>query len=49
MTGVAEHIDLDGIKQLFLGLCLLVIILFRPAGVWPWLARRLGLGGRHDA
>ena len=49
MTGVAEHIDLDGIKQLFLGLCLLVIILFRPAGVWPWLARRLGLGGRDDA
>ena len=49
MTGVAEHIDLDGIKQLFFGLCLLVIIVFRPAGVWPWLARRLGLGGRDHA
>ena len=27
----------------FYGLVLLVIIIVQPAGVWPWLARLLGL------
>lgn len=49
MTVVAEHIDLDGIKQLFFGVCLAVIIVYRPEGVWPRLARWLGLVGRKDA
>jgi branched-chain amino acid transport system permease protein len=37
-------IDVPGIKQVFYGLCLLVVVMFLPDGVWPPLARRLGLG-----
>ena len=36
-----------GIKQIFYGLALLVIVVYRPAGVWPWLAERLGLKERQ--
>ena len=36
--------DLD----LFYGLALLVIVMYRPAGVWPWLARRLGVEERRS-
>lgn len=35
--------DLPGLKQLFYGVALVVIVVYRPEGVWPWLARRLGL------
>lgn len=35
--------DLPGLKQFCYGLVLVVIILFRPDGLWPWLARRCGL------
>lgn len=35
--------DLPGLKQLFYGVALVVIVVYRPDGVWPWLARRLGL------
>lgn len=35
--------DLPGMKQLFYGIALVVIVVFRPQGVWPWLARRLRL------
>ncbi len=37
-------IDVPGIKQVFYGLCLLAVVMFLPDGVWPPLARRLGLG-----
>lgn len=43
--------DLPGLKQLFYGVALVVIVVYRPDGVWPWLARRLGLvhePGRPD-
>jgi branched-chain amino acid transport system permease protein len=43
MTALTEDFDLDGIKQLFYGGCVVLIVLFQPRGVWPWLARRLGL------
>lgn len=36
-------LDLPGLKQLFYGAALVVIVVYRPDGVWPWLARRLGL------
>jgi branched-chain amino acid transport system permease protein len=36
-------IDLPGIKQVFYGFCLLVVVVFLPDGVWPPLRRRLGL------
>jgi branched-chain amino acid transport system permease protein len=39
-------IDAPGVKAIFYGLTLVVIIYVRPSGVWPWLARVLGLAGR---
>jgi branched-chain amino acid transport system permease protein len=36
-------IDVPGVKQVFYGLCLLVVVMFLPDGVWPPLARALGL------
>jgi branched-chain amino acid transport system permease protein len=39
-------IDVPGVKAIFYGLTLVVIIYVRPSGVWPWLARLLGVGGR---
>jgi len=52
LTGLAETVtsalaacglDLPGAKQVFYGICLLLVIVALPEGVWPWLARRLGL------
>jgi branched-chain amino acid transport system permease protein len=39
-------IDAPGVKAIFYGLTLVAIIYSRPSGVWPWLARMLGLAGR---
>ncbi len=50
LTGLAEGlnnamsafgIDVPGAKQVFYGICLLVVIVLLPDGVWPWLARKL--------
>ncbi|HEU0201561.1 MAG TPA: branched-chain amino acid ABC transporter permease, partial [Burkholderiaceae bacterium] len=35
--------EIPGIKQVFYGIVLLVVVMFLPHGVWPMLARRLGL------
>jgi branched-chain amino acid transport system permease protein len=52
LTGLAESlnsalaavgIDLPGAKQVFYGVCLLVVVVALPDGIWPWLARRLGV------
>jgi branched-chain amino acid transport system permease protein len=52
LTGLAETLnavlgafglDVPGAKQVFYGICLLLVILAVPDGIWPWLARRLGL------
>jgi len=40
---IAAGIDLPGAKQVFYGVCLLFVIVALPEGVWPPLARRLGL------
>jgi branched-chain amino acid transport system permease protein len=37
------HIDIPGAKRVFYGVCLLVVIMALPDGVWPWLARKLGV------
>jgi branched-chain amino acid transport system permease protein len=42
-TSLGDRLDIPGIKQIFYGLALLAIVKYRPAGVWPWLATRLGL------
>jgi len=39
-------IDIPGVKAVFYGLTLIAIIYFRPSGVWPWLARAIGITGR---
>lgn len=55
LTGLAETltrvlavigVDLPGAKQVFYGICLLLVIITLPDGVWPWLSRRLGLTGK---
>jgi branched-chain amino acid transport system permease protein len=42
-TDISDWLHIAGIKQIFYGLALLVIVMYRPAGIWPWLASRLGL------
>ena len=36
--------EIPGIKQVFYGIVLLVVIMFLPHGIWPALARKLGVG-----
>ncbi len=57
LTGLAEMlnagmaafgVDMPGAKQVFYGVCLLVVIVALPDGIWPWLARRLGLRRTGD-
>ncbi len=52
LSGLAESVnslmaafgfDLPGAKQVFYGVCLLLVIVALPEGVWPPLARRLGI------
>jgi branched-chain amino acid transport system permease protein len=48
LTNIIEAANLgrfkiDGIKQVFYGVCVVLIVLFQRRGVWPWLARKLGL------
>ena len=47
LTALMEALGINapGVKLIFYGLMLMVIISLRPDGVWPWLARRLGLSG----
>jgi branched-chain amino acid transport system permease protein len=55
LTGLAESVtgamaavgfDLPGAKQIFYGICLLLVVVALPEGIWPWLARRLGVEER---
>jgi branched-chain amino acid transport system permease protein len=39
----AFGVDLPGAKQVFYGICLLIVIVALPDGVWPPLARMLGV------
>jgi branched-chain amino acid transport system permease protein len=43
----AVGIDLPGAKQVFYGICLLLVIMALPDGIWPWLSRRIGLSERE--
>lgn len=40
----AFGIDLPGVTQVFYGVCLLIVVVALPDGVWPPLARLLGIG-----
>ena len=55
LTGLAETltstlavlgVDLPGAKQVFYGICLLMVIMALPDGIWPWLSKRIGLTER---
>ena len=55
LTGLAETltrilavigVDLPGAKQVFYGICLLLVIMALPNGIWPWLSERFGLTGK---
>jgi branched-chain amino acid transport system permease protein len=41
-------IDAPGAKQVFYGICLLTVVMALPEGVWPWLARKLGVAERKS-
>ncbi len=43
----AVGLDIPGAKQVFYGICLLLVIMAMPDGIWPWLARRIGLSERE--
>ena len=56
LTGLAESlngllaavgIDIPGARQVLYGVCLFLVIFALPGGIWPWLARHLGLGERQ--
>ena len=58
ITGLAEGIfellsalgfTPPGARQVFYGLCLLFVVMLLPDGIWPPLARKLGLDQREDA
>ncbi|HUJ86825.1 MAG TPA: branched-chain amino acid ABC transporter permease [Burkholderiales bacterium] len=38
--------DIPGVKQVFYGVILLLVVMFLPNGIWPPLAKRLGLARR---
>jgi branched-chain amino acid transport system permease protein len=40
----ALGLEIPGIKQVFYGIVMLLVIMFLPHGIWPPLARKLGLG-----
>ena len=51
LTGLAEGmrevmlqlgVEVPGVKQVFYGICLLLVVIFLPHGVWPPIARKLG-------
>jgi branched-chain amino acid transport system permease protein len=57
LTGLSESmhevlsrlgIEAPGTKQVFYGLCLLVVVMALPDGVWPWLKKKLGLSERKS-
>ena len=45
LTALTSHAtrDLSALKPFCYGLVLVVIVMMRPGGLWPWLARRLRL------
>jgi len=43
---IDPRLKLNGVKLLFWGLVVAAIVLFRPAGLWPWARDRLGLAAR---
>ena len=49
LTALTDRLGINapGVKAAFYGLALMAIIVLKPSGVWPWLARTLGLMERR--
>ncbi len=47
-TDLGDYLGIPGIKQIFYGIALLAIVMYRPAGIWPWLASRFGATERRQ-
>ncbi len=43
LTQATANLGIDGTKQLLYGLVLAIVVVLQPAGLWPWIAARLGL------
>jgi branched-chain amino acid transport system permease protein len=39
---VAANVKTDGVKLMFWGLAVALIVLLKPSGLWPWVCQRLG-------
>ncbi|MFL6798300.1 MAG: branched-chain amino acid ABC transporter permease [Xanthobacteraceae bacterium] len=57
LTGLSElmqdvlhrlGVDAPGAKHVFYGICLLLVVIVLPDGVWPWIAARLGVRSRRS-
>jgi branched-chain amino acid transport system permease protein len=44
LTQASAQFGINGLKQWFYGAALLAIVMLQPAGLWPWLRRKLKLG-----
>ncbi len=42
----AIGVEIPGVKQVFYGVVLLLVVMFLPHGIWPAVARKLGLAKR---
>ena len=40
---IAKNVKTDGVKLMFWGLAVALIVLMKPSGLWPWVCRRLHL------
>ncbi len=45
LTILGAHIGIDGVKQIAYGICLMLILVLKPGGLWPWLRKLLRLEG----
>jgi branched-chain amino acid transport system permease protein len=45
LAALVQELGLDapGVKAVAYGLLLIAVIWVRPSGIWPWLAKRLGV------
>jgi branched-chain amino acid transport system permease protein len=46
LTSLSSVIGINGLKQWIYGATLLLIVMFQPAGLWPWLRASLRLDGK---
>lgn len=45
---IAKNVKTDGVKLMFWGLAVALIVLLKPKGLWPWVCESLGLVKRPD-